>query len=78
VTLIAVHAPGFGPVIAAGLGLLLGMTLTFHFPHRRVWAQIDLDGETVLVGSSVWDRERFARQFAHLVAELRRGEGETA
>ncbi len=70
VTLQAVHDPGFGPVIAAGLGLFLGVTLTFYFPHRRIWARIGPSGETTLVGSSAWDQERFARQFARLAAEL--------
>ena len=70
VTLSAVHDPGYGPVIAAGLCLLLGLTLTFHFPHRRVWARLEPTGETALVGSSDWDKERFARQFEALVMDL--------
>ncbi len=75
VTLSAAHTPGYGLVIAAGLCLLCGVTLTFHFPHRRLWARLGPRGETTLVGSSTWDRERFARHFAALVAEL---EGDTA
>jgi cytochrome c biogenesis protein len=70
VTLSAVHDPGFRWIIAAGLGLLAGVTLTFHFPHRRIWARLGPSGETRLVGSTAWDKERFARQFEVLVAEL--------
>lgn len=70
VTLSAVHDPGYVPVIAAGLCLLLGLALTFHFPQRRVWAQVEPAGETRLVGSTAWDEERFTRQFEGLVVEL--------
>lgn len=71
VTLSAVRNSGFGLLIAAGLGLLCGVTLTFHFPHRRVWARLEPTGETRLAGSTTWDKERFARQFEALVVELR-------
>jgi len=71
VTLTAVHDPGYGLIIAAGLCLFAGVTLTFHFPHRRVWARLAATGQTTLVGSTAWDKERFARQFEALVAELR-------
>jgi cytochrome c biogenesis protein ResB len=71
VTLIAVHDPGYSLVIAAGFCLLVGVMLTFHFPHRRLWARIGFTGETSLAGSTAWDRERFTRQFETLVAELR-------
>jgi len=71
VTLTAVHDPGYGWVIAAGFGLLAGVTLTFHFPHRRIWARIGPTGEMALAGSTAWDKERFARQFEALVSELR-------
>jgi cytochrome c biogenesis protein len=72
VTLSAVHDPGYGMVIAAGLCLLAGVTLTFHFPHRRLWSRVAATGETTLVGTTTWDRERFAHQFEALVAELRK------
>ena len=70
VTLDAVHDPGYGGVIAAGLCLLAGVTLTFHFPHRRLWARMEATGATTLVGSTAWDNERFGRQFEALVDEL--------
>ena len=50
--------------------LLLGLTLTFHFPHRRLWARLEPSGETALVGSTGWDKERFTRQFEALVMDL--------
>jgi cytochrome c biogenesis protein ResB len=71
VTVNAVHDPGYGLSIFAGLVLLIGVTLTFHFPHRRLWARTAPTGDTALVGSTAWDRERFSRQFDALVAELR-------
>jgi len=71
VTLIAVHDPGYSLVIAAGLCLFVGVMLTFHFPHRRLWARIGFTGEMSLAGSTAWDRERFKNQFDALVAELR-------
>jgi hypothetical protein len=71
VTLIAVHDPGYSLVIAAGLCLFVGVMLTFHFPHRRLWGRIGFAGETLLAGSTAWDRKRFSLQFDALVAELR-------
>jgi cytochrome c biogenesis protein len=70
VTLEAVHDPGYNLVIAAGLILLAGVMLTFHFPHRRLWARMDATGRTTLVGSTAWDRDRFRQQFEALVYEL--------
>lgn len=71
VTLLATFDPGYTLVIAAALCLLVGVTLTFHFPHRRLWARIAFTGKVTLVGSTSWDRERFEQQFAALLAELR-------
>ena len=76
VTLSAVYDPGYGLVVAAGLCLLLGVTLTFHFPHRRIWARLGPSGEAALVGSTDWDKERFAQQFEALVADLEQERGQ--
>jgi cytochrome c biogenesis protein len=73
VTLSAVYDPGFGLVIAAGLCLVLGATLTFYFPHRRIWARLKPSGEVTVVGSTAWDRELFTHQFEALLAELKEG-----
>jgi hypothetical protein len=72
VTLSAVHDPGYAPVVVSGFIILAGVTLTFHFPHRRLWARVGAHGETWLVGSTAWDKERFSHQFEGLVSELRR------
>jgi cytochrome c biogenesis protein ResB len=66
----AVRDPGFLPAVLAGLCLLVGVTLTFHFPHRRIWARTDATGYTTLAGSTAWDKARFDQQFEELVAEL--------
>jgi cytochrome c biogenesis protein len=70
VTLSAVHDPSHGLMLVAGLGLLLGTTLTFHLPHRRLWARLRPSGEVALVGATDWDQVRFARQFEDLVNDL--------
>ncbi|HIC89912.1 MAG TPA: hypothetical protein EYP04_10995 [Anaerolineae bacterium] len=63
-TLQVVHDPGFGPVIAAACLLILGLVLSFYFPHREVWGRIG-DGRLVLRGrvegpaadfEPLWDR----------------------
>jgi cytochrome c biogenesis protein len=72
-TLVAVYDPSYGPVVVAGLCLLLGTLLTFHLPQRRLWARVEPDGRAVLIGGTDWDRERFARQFRALANELERG-----
>lgn len=72
VTFLAVHDPGYGIVIAAGLLLLLGMTIVFAFPHSAVHAQIAADGTVHLAGwAGRWDFG-FPRGFRELVAELER------
>jgi cytochrome c biogenesis protein len=70
VTLLAVHDPGYGPVIAAGLLLLLGLTASFYFPHTWVHARIEPDGALRLAGRAdrrAWD---FEREFAALADEI--------
>jgi len=71
VTLQGVRDPGYGLVVAGAVCLLVGVTLTFHFPHRRVWARVDSDGQVSLVGSTSWDIDRFNQQFDELASELR-------
>ena len=63
VTLLAVHDPGYGLVIAGGLLLLLGVTVTVGFPHCSVHVRIAADGALRLAGfadagRSVLDRVR--------------------
>jgi len=71
-TLLAVHDPGFTPVIVAGSLLLLGLTVSFHFPHCSVQARVEAGGALRLAGRSdrrAWD---FGREFAALVEEIER------
>jgi len=72
VTLLAVHDPGYGVVIAAGFLLLLGLTVSFNFPHCCVHARIEPEGTLCLAGQAdrrAWD---FGREFEALVEEIRR------
>jgi cytochrome c biogenesis protein len=78
VTLLAVRDPGYGLVVAAGLLLLFGLTVTFNFPHCRIHARIEPEGTLRLAGQAgrrAWD---FERGFVALVEEIegRVGEGD--
>jgi cytochrome c biogenesis protein len=66
ITLLAVHDPGYGPVIAAGFLLLLGLVVIFNFPHRSIRAQISSEGTLRLAGEA----ERYAYDFGHEFAAL--------
>lgn len=69
-TLLAVHDPGYGLVLSAGFLLLLGITVSFYFPHACIHARIKPDGTLRLAGRAdrrAWD---FEREFAGLVEEI--------
>jgi len=70
VTLLAVHDPGYGPVIAAGFLLLLGLTVSFNFPPCWVHARIEPEGTLRLAGRADRRACDFGREFAALVEEL--------
>jgi cytochrome c biogenesis protein ResB len=75
VTLLAVHDPGYGLVIAAGFLLLLGLTVSFNFPRCWIQARIEPDGSLDLAG---WAERRaydFGREFKALVEEFSRSAG---
>jgi cytochrome c biogenesis protein len=72
VTLLAVRDPGYGPVVAAGFLLLLGMTVTFNFAHCQVHARIEPQGTVRLAGRAGRHAHGFGREFAALVKEIRR------
>jgi cytochrome c biogenesis protein ResB len=78
VTLLAVRDPGYGLVVAAGFLLLLGMTVSFNFPHACVRARIGPPGTLCLAGQAgrratgVLTRHGFEREFAGLVEEIGR------
>ncbi|HSO30699.1 MAG TPA: cytochrome c biogenesis protein ResB [Candidatus Sulfomarinibacteraceae bacterium] len=67
--LIAKRDPGQGIVWGAFAALIVGLSITFYLPRRRVWARLDAGGELALVGRS--DRHvDFDREFGRLVDDL--------
>ena len=72
VTLLAVRDPGYGPVIVAGFLLLLGVTVTFNFPHCCVHARIGPQGALCLAGRADRRACDFGREFAALVEAVER------
>jgi cytochrome c biogenesis protein len=73
VTLLAVHDPGYGLVIAGGLLLLLGLTVAIAFPHCSVHVRITADGTVRLAGFADRGAIGFGREFAGVVREASRG-----
>jgi len=71
VTLLAVHDPGYAPVVVAGFLLLLGLTVSFNFPHCWVHARIEPEGTLRLAGRAERRACDFGREFTALVEELR-------
>ena len=71
VALLAVCDPGYRPVVAAGLLLLLGLTVSFNFPHCWVHARIDPDGTLRLAGRADRRACDFGREFTALAGEIR-------
>ena len=70
--------PG-APIAWASFVLLAsGLSITFYFPRRRVWARLDETGELRLVGradrETAWERE-FARLLNDLVTRRRAAAG---
>ena len=70
VTLLAVHDPGYGLVVAGGVLLLLGMTVAIAFPHCTVHVRIMADGTLRLSGFADRGAMGFGREFAGLAREL--------
>jgi cytochrome c biogenesis protein len=67
--LIAKRDPGQGIVWGAFGCLIVGLSITFYLPRRRVWARLDKGGELALVGRS--DRYvDFDREFGRLIDDL--------
>ena len=76
VTLLAVHDPGYGLVVVAGLLLLFGLTVSFNFPHCWIHARTEPGGMLRLAGRAdkrAWD---FRREFERLAREVERAAGE--
>jgi hypothetical protein len=54
--------------------LVLGLAVTFYFPHRRLWAvmrPLPAGGATLEVAAAVRRDPMFSQEFARLTAELR-------
>jgi cytochrome c biogenesis protein len=67
--LIAKRDPGQGLVWFAFGALIVGLSITFYLPRRRVWARLAPGGELALVGRS--DRYvDFDREFGRLLDDL--------
>ena len=67
--LIAKADPGQGIIWLAFLSLILGITITFYLPRRRVWARLAPDGRLGLV----WRSDRYVdveREFGRLLDDL--------
>lgn len=67
--LIAKSDPGQGLIWLAFLSLIAGITITFYFPRRRVWARSTGDGRLGLV----WRSDRYVdveREFGRLLDDL--------
>jgi len=71
VTLLARRDPGYGLVIAAGFLLLLGMTVSFNFPHCCVRASVEPEGALRLAGRADRRACDFGRDFAALAEEIK-------
>ncbi len=66
--------PGANIVWVSFALLILGLSLTFYFPRRRVWARLAPDGELRLVGRADRDvdmRREVTRLLEDLVARRR-------
>lgn len=82
----AVHDPGYGYVVAAGLMVVIGFAVSFNFPHSCVRVRIGPEGEAWLAGFA--DRHAYgfdaefgvlADRFKHIlgVAERTEARGRT-
>jgi cytochrome c biogenesis protein len=74
VTLLAVHDPGYGLVVVAGFLLLVGLTVSSHFPHCWVHVRMDSEGTLRLAGRADRHAGDWGREFAALVEEIQRSE----
>lgn len=70
VLFVAVHDPGYMPGIMAGLLLLLGLTISFNFPHCCLHARIDPDRKLHLAGRADRRAYDFAREFNMITKEV--------
>ena len=62
--------PGVPIVWAGCIILILGLIITFFYPHRKIWAQV-LDGKVIIAGASSKDRIGFKENFNTLVGKIK-------
>jgi cytochrome c biogenesis protein len=70
--LLAVHDPGYEPVIAGGFLVLLGLTVSFYFPHCCLHAHFTSEGVLRLAGRADRRACDFAREFYAITDQLKR------
>jgi len=71
-TLLAARDPGYAWVVVAGFLLLLGLTVSFNFPHCRVHVRVEPEGVLRVGGRADRRACDFEREFVVLAAELER------
>jgi len=71
VTLMAVHDPGFLPVISSAFLMLGGLMASFYLPHRSLWVKLTERGELLLTAMAEVDKEGLSREFGALVEEIK-------
>lgn len=72
VTLLAVRDPGFVAVVAAGFLFLAGMIISLYFPRSTIAVRREEGGVVRVAGWADHRAYDFEREFAGLVADLRR------
>ncbi len=75
ILVLAVYDPGYGIILVAGFLLLLGMAISFNFPHCCIYARLEPDGQLRLAGRAERRACDFDREFTTLIAELKRRAG---
>jgi len=69
-------ALGFEGAISTLILMTAGLVLSFYFPHKRIWARVEADGEgarALLAGLTRRSEFSFAREFAELIEEIEGG-----
>jgi hypothetical protein len=70
ITLLIVRDPGYGLALTAGFLVLLGMTVSFNFPHCCIFARLGPDGTLRLTGRADRRACDFGSEFQTLMTEL--------
>jgi len=70
ITLLAVYDPGYTPIIIAGFLLLLGISVTFNFPHCVIYGRIESGNLLRVAGSAERWASDFGAEFSDLVEKF--------